>query len=467
MGDKIAVVGENGAGKTTLLRLIAGQEHPDKGSVVCSSKIVKWFVPQEFFAKSGKTVEQYLGISSHKSARSLDELELHQGLIKERVDDLSGGQKRAIELIRAFSRNAHIVILDEPENHLDYFAREWLSRKMQLYQGGIVFVSHDQWLIDSVANRIVEIKDGNIGVFPEGFQAFIEERLHRLETEYKQWGLRQREILRHKAMVAKFKQRTKLTDKFSRTYQSKKKKLERLQEEQTERPRLERPKMKLQTGPVEKKTKKRILSLSNLDLCFNSQCVLKHVNQELLFGDKVCLFGRNGTGKSSLFKIIRGEMHPTTGTVKLGINMRVGYFSQEQTEELDPEQSPLQFIQQSLNETEGRARSILHSFLFSKDSVVRKIQTLSGGQKTRLRFAKLFGLNPELLLLDEPTNHLDLTSWEVLVDAIREFCGTVLLISHDREFIDQTIVKLWVIENKKIRQFLGNLSEYLDSGGVG
>lgn len=462
-GDKIAIVGENGAGKTTLLKILAGQEMPDKGIVSCGSDIIRWYVPQEFYTKPGKTVEQYLNDSPHKATRILSELGLPRSLLRERVENLSGGQKRAIELSRAFSKNTHFIILDEPENHLDYYAREWLANKLLLYQGGILFVSHDQWLIDTVANRIVELEDGKLGFFPEGYQAYLEERLHRLETEYKQWSIRRKEILRHKAMVAEYKQRTKLTDKFSRTYQSKKKKLERLQEEQTEKPRIERPKMKLQTGSVDKKAKKRIISVENLQLCFGNKCILQDVTQDLLFGEKVCLFGRNGTGKSSLFRMIQGEVTPTSGTLKIGENIRVGYFSQEHNEELDMEQTPLQFVQQSLRETEGRARSILHSFLFPKDSVTRKIRTFSGGQKTRLRFTRLFGLNPELLLLDEPTNHLDRTSWEVLVDAIKEFSGTVLFISHDREFIDQTASKLWVVE-KDIQPFFGNLSEYLESG---
>jgi len=246
--------------------------------------------------------------------------------------------------------------------------------------------------------------------------------------------------------------------------------LARLEASHGARPLVERPTIKLSVKGTESKTGKRIVTISDMNLEYVdpaygiSNTLFHEANVELVFGEKICLFGRNGSGKTTLFRMIIGKQQPTSGKVTLGNNLSVGYFSQEHEEYLDYKKTPLEEIMSIIGENEGKARAILGRFLLEGEAVKRRISTLSGGQKTRLRFAKLFTGQYDLLLLDEPTNHLDRGTWEVLVKAVQDFNGTVLLISHDRTFVDETIGKLWVIGEGQITEFLGTLTQYLEEG---
>ena len=462
-GDKIALVGENGAGKTTLLRILTDEDDSTEGNIVVDGYMPRIYMAQEFSGNLEETAASFLGNEKiqRSALRFFKELDIAQKILGMKTGILSGGQKKILQLIKAFASKSPFLFLDEPENHLDYFTREWLIATLKTYRGAVMFVSHDQFVINQVANKIVELEDGKLTTFYGDYQSYLEEKSKQLQGRYQRWRQTEKEIERQRKMVLRMKDHAKINSDVAGIYRSRKKQLEKLIDSQGERPQLERKKIKIKISDVERKTRKRILSLEDLTLKFDDLSLFSHVSLQLLFGEKVCLFGRNGSGKTSLFKMVQGTLQPSAGIIKLGVNMNVGFFSQEYYEELDIQKTPFDEISGIVGD-EQKARATLSRFLIDKVAVDRPIATLSGGQKTRLRFAKLFSKENDFLLLDEPTNHIDTLSWQVLVDALKAFNGTLLLISHDRVFVDEVVEKLWVINNTTIQEFLGNLSEFLD-----
>lgn len=461
--QKVVLVGENGAGKTTLLKLMSGELLPDSGEIFTDLWVDRILVQQEFHDyESAITVRQYLGSLWQKVIRLMAPLNFSQSVFDQDISSLSGGQKRLIELAKAFATSNAFLLLDEPENHLDFIARQWLIDQINVSRGGVVLVSHDQYVIDQVANTIIEIEDGETMVFTGSYQGYLENRERLLKGELRQWKQREDEIAHFKRVVSDLKQWAKRNSDFAKTYQSKVKKLAKLRDEQTDKPQLERRSIKARLNPVERKGGKKILSFHNYGLTIGGRELVREFTQDLWFGEKICLFGLNGCGKTSIFRTIRGDFTPTTGSVRVGPSIRVGFFSQDHAEEIDGKLTPYEEIQRIFGGNEGKIRPLLSRFLFDQISMHQKIETLSGGQKTRLRFAKLFNGDPELLLLDEPTNHLDRMTWDVLCESIKNFNGTVLLVSHDRAFVDQTVSKLWTFEEGLIKEYFGNMSEYIE-----
>ncbi len=463
-GDRVVLVGENGSGKSTLLKIMGGVLESDAGIVTVEQYQQVVYVAQDFSGDLELTGYDFIGSDKilRRALRMLAELGFSEDLLSLETKLLSGGQKKILEIVRGFSSGARFLFLDEPENHLDYFGREWLIGAIEEYRGGVLIVSHDQYLIDSVANKIIELEDGKLTSYPGDYQFYLDQRMRQLEGKYHQWKENQKEIERHKEMVVELRQRVKKIRKLAGTYQNKVRILNKLMKEQIEKPKLERQAMNIRVGNVERKSGKRILWVRDLSLDFDGHLIFRNVDLQLDFGEKVCLFGRNGSGKTSLFKLVQREIVPTKGEVKLGVNLSLGYFAQNHVEDLDVSKTPLEELQALTRESDFSTRSRLGRFLITGTNATKKIQSLSGGQKTRLRFAKLFSRQTDFLMLDEPTNHLDRLSWQVLAQAIKDFQGTVLLISHDRNFIDETMTKLWVVDNMSIREYSGNLSQFID-----
>mgnify|MGYP001572198338 CR=1 FL=1 len=462
--DRVVLVGENGSGKSTLLKIMSEMIEPDNGTVTIEQYQQATYVAQDFSGDPESSGYDFIGSEKvlRRALRMLAELNFSEDLLNLKTKLLSGGQKKILEVVRGFASGARFLLLDEPENHLDYFGREWLIETIQGHRGGVLIVSHDQYLIDAVANKIIELEDGKLLSYPGDYQFYLNQRMRQLEGRYHQWAENQKEIDRHREMVVQLRQKVKKIRKLAGTYQNKVRILDRLMKEQIERPKLERPAISIKVGDVERKSGKRILSVRDLTLDFDGQQIFRNVDLQLNFGEKVCLFGRNGSGKTSLFRLVRGEIIPIKGEVKLGVNLSLGYFAQDHVEDLDLSKTPLDELQATTRESDYNTRVRLSKFLIDSTVATKKIQALSGGQKTRLRFAKLFSRPIDFLMLDEPTNHLDRLSWQVLVQAIKDFQGTVLLISHDRDFIDATVTKLWVIDNPHIREFYGNLSQFIE-----
>ena len=463
-GDRVVLVGENGSGKSTLLRIMSGVIEPDEGTTIVDQYQQVAYVAQDFSGELTSNGHTFLGTDKvlRRALKMLNELNFPVALLELEMKLLSGGQKKILEVVRGFASGARFLFLDEPENHLDYFGREWLIGAIEEYRGGVMIVSHDQYLIDSVANKIVELEDGKLTSYPGDYQFYLDQRMRQLEGRYHQWKENRKEIERHREMVADLRQKVQKIGSLAGTYQNKKRKLEELMRNQIDRPQLERKSIVIKVGDVDRKGGKRIVLIRDLSLEFDNRRIFKGVNLQLMFGEKVCLFGRNGSGKTSLVKLMREELIPTEGEVKLGVNLSISYFAQNHVEDLDLLKTPLDELQAATRESDFQTRVRLSKFLIDSTSATKKIQELSGGQKTRLRFAKLFSHQTDFLVLDEPTNHLDRLSWQVLVQAIKDFQGTVLLISHDRKFIDETVTKLWVIDNASIREFPGNLSQFIE-----
>ena len=463
-GERVVLVGENGSGKSTLLKILSKTIEPDQGTVTVEQYQQSVYVAQDFSGDLESSGYDFIGSEKilRRALRMLSDLDFPEELLNLETKLLSGGQRKILEVVRGFASGAKFVLLDEPENHLDYFGREWLIETIQAHRGGVLIVSHDQYIIDSVANRIVELEDGKLSSYPGNYELYLGLRMRQLEGKVHQWAEHQKEIERHREMVVQLRQKVVKIRKLAGTYQNKMRILERLEKEQIEKPKLERQKMSIKTGDVERKGGKRILSARDLTLNFNGHLIFRNVDLQLNFGEKVCLFGRNGSGKTSLFKLVRGDITPTQGEVKLGVNLSLGYFAQNHMEDLDLSISALDELQAITGESEYNTRVRLSKFLITGTNATKKIQSLSGGQKTRLRFAKLFSKHIDFLMLDEPTNHLDRLSWQVLVQAIKDFQGTVLLVSHDRKFIDETISKLWIIDHSSIKEYVGNLSKFIE-----
>ncbi len=465
-GEKVAFVGENGAGKSTLLRILAGVEDVSDGRVEAPGNMTREYASQDFSADESQTAEAYLKagnkVPMHKVFAYLHELDMPHDLLSRKIEHLSGGQKKIIQIIRTLLSGAQFIFLDEPENHLDYFAREWLADRMEEYHGAIAFVSHDEYVVDRVAQKIVEVEDAKTKEYRGSFAFYLEEKERQKLAAHNEWLQSEKEIKRNQEMVQRMQGYAHHNSGRARMYQERKRKLATMIEEKEEEPELNRKKMKLGGADVERKSTKRIALIENATYSIGGKHLFYQADGSLFFGEKVCLFGRNGSGKTTLFKMLRGELEPQEGKLALGNALATGYFSQDHEDGIDPEKTAMDAILPHVGRNEQKARALLGRFLISEEAAERRVSSLSGGQKTRLRFALLFSSDIEFLLLDEPTNNLDPVSWQVLADAVADFTGTVLLVTHDRAFADMTTDKLWVLENGKIKEFLGNFSEYVE-----
>jgi ATP-binding cassette subfamily F protein 3 len=466
-GEKVALVGENGAGKTTLLRLCAGIEEPTTGIATTDEYTLTCFVPQEFPLKEFEelTARDYIALFGNEPLfrgvnRLLSEFDVDESILNMNLTSLSGGQQKILDLCVNIARRPQYLLIDEPENHLDIFARQILINLIRNFRGCVVFVSHDQELVNLLTNRIVEVENGTLKSYTGSYEFYLEHKSRMEEGKVRTWEAHEKKVSQLDKLIKRMHQWCKLNPDLGAQLSARKTQLKKLQERAPEKPKA-RKQISLRMSDVEQKHSKRMLMSQNLTVRFGENNVLWNVDTYLGFGEKIALVGRNGSGKSTFLKAAIGKVPVTSGEIKLGVNIKVGYFSQEAMGTLDVEQTPLEVVASILKAPEHQLRSLLARYLIGTDGCMRKIKTLSGGEKTRLRFCLLFAANNDLLLLDEPTNHLDPLSWEILAEVLKEYRGTVLLVSHDRMFIDQITDKLWLVENHQITPYFGNLSQYL------
>ncbi len=467
-GTRVALVGENGAGKTTLLRLLSGDIEPTQGKILKDDFTETIHVSQEFpqeYLDLDCTAEDYVseagGSRLRRSVlRILNDFDLDESFLSQRLRNLSGGQKKILNVAVAFARKPNYLFLDEPENHIDIFGRQILIEMMQSFRGCLVFVSHDQDLINAVANQIIEVEDGKLSTYTGTYEFYLSEKQRKEEAKKKAFAHYEREHDRLDKLIKRMREWVKKNPDLGAMLRAKKTQLQRLTTNAPPKPKQSHA-MKLGSKDVEQKRGKMIITAEGLSLGYGTETLIEKTDMYLRFGEKVSFVGRNGTGKSTFIKAVLGKIEPQKGTLRIGNDITIGYFSQDHQEELQMNKSPLDVLGDVLPGQESRLRSILAKFLIDKEICMRPIKTLSGGQKTRLRFCLLFSRQNDLLLLDEPTNHLDPVSWDVLVQAIQDYNGTVLMVSHDRVFIDQVATKLWTIEDKQVNEYLGTLTEYL------
>ncbi|HEX3051789.1 MAG TPA: ABC-F family ATP-binding cassette domain-containing protein [Aggregatilineaceae bacterium] len=513
--DRVGLVGPNGAGKSSLLKAIMGEVIPDSGSIVRMRGVSIGYLPQEVRLTPGRTLwaeavvpppdlaqveaelarieaqladpnvynheaklsnvlarqeralEVYdrLGGASHESnvRETLYKLGFEPGDFDLITDTLSGGQKKLVWLARLVIERPDVLLLDEPDNHLDLAGKRRLETYLRGYAGSVVIVSHDRYLLDEVATEIAELADGKLTLYKGNYTAYTTERELRRLRQQQMYVAQQKEITRIEEMIKRFEHWASIVidERHIRQARSRRKMLDRMEangeiiEKVTER-RL----MELQLNGSRGSTK--ALEINHLSMAFDDEWLLLDLNLLVRHGERVGLVGPNGSGKSVLFRLILGQLEPLEGTIKIGPSTSIGYYSQEH-QRLAPwwDRTPIELVRDLVAKNEGDTVSFLLKFAFTYEQTRQPIRTMSGGERSRLQLACLMLERPNLLLMDEPTNNLDIPSMEVLEQALDDFEGAVLVISHDRYFLDQVVDRVEELHDGSLRTYPGGYTDYL------
>ena len=509
-GDRVGLIGKNGAGKSTMLKLLSRELKPDSGTIAADKDVRIGFLKQDIDFVKGRTIleEAYQAFSEIKTLeQKLDDIhhqietrtdyesESYHNLLDmlsdythrfdliggyqyqgetEKVllglgfqrsdfdkltDSFSGGWRMRIELAKLLLQNNDILLLDEPTNHLDIESIIWLEQFLTTYSGAVVIVSHDKMFLDNVTNRTIEISVGKIYDYPKPYSKFLELRQE----------IREQQLASQKNQEKKIQQTEKLIEKFrakaskASMAQSLIKKLDKI--ERIEVDEEDNAVMNVRF-PVSVTPGKVVLEIDDVSKSYGEKEVLSHVSLLVERGSKIAFVGQNGQGKTTLAKMIIGETD-YQGTIKLGHNVQLGYFAQNQADYLDGELTVLDTMYHAADDTNRmKIRDILGSFLFRGDEVDKKVKVLSGGERNRLALAKMLLSDFNVLVMDEPTNHLDIKSKNVLKKALQQFEGTLIIVSHDRDFLQGLTDKVYEFKNKNIKEYLGDIDFYLEQRAV-
>lgn len=503
--EKAALVGINGAGKSTLFKIIVGEMTADTGEVILSKGKTLGYLAQHQDLTGDLTIyEEVLQAKQdlirmeerlraleeemkHEQGERLEELmntytrfshtfELENGYayrsevvgvlkglgfepeeFEKKVSTLSGGQKTRVALGRLLLTKPDVILLDEPTNHLDMESIAWLEGYLLNYSGAVFIVSHDRYFLDRVVTKIVEIDAGKVTTFEGNYSAYSQKKAMLREAAYHAWMNQQQEIRHQEEVIAKLKSFNR--EKSIRRAESREKMLDKM--EVLEKPSEVRADMRIRLEP-RVTSGNDVLRVSNLSKSFPGQPLFSDLNFEIRRGERVAIIGNNGTGKTTILKILNGVVAPDGGQIELGTKVQIGYYDQEH-QVLHMDKTIFQEISDTypyLTNTE--IRNVLAAFLFTEDDVFQPIHTLSGGERGRISLAKLMLSNANFLILDEPTNHLDIVSKEILEQALRDYTGTVLYVSHDRYFINQTATRILELTNQQLVNYIGNYDYYLE-----
>ncbi|WP_302541555.1 ABC-F family ATP-binding cassette domain-containing protein [uncultured Clostridium sp.] len=506
-GDKVGIIGANGEGKSTLFKIITKELSQDSGEVFIDKNKTLGYLSQNLALNSEKNIyeealsvfDELLNIESKLSSLEIKMSEpydekkasYHEKLIKDyttlqdlyshkggyvykgeisrvlkglgftendfykSINTLSGGQKTRVALCKLLLRKPDIILLDEPTNHLDLEAISWLEDYMKNYKGTVLVISHDRFFLDSVTNNTFEVIGGKVECYNVPYTKFIDLRKKNYETKLKAYNLQQAEIKRQEAIIEKFRSFNR--EKSIRAAESREKVLEKMEKIEAPTHAKEASKIKFEASV---KSGYDVLHIENMAKSYGDKSLFSNLNLDLKRGEKVALIGENGRGKTTLFKIIMDKVEVDKGVKVLGTNVNVGYYDQEQSD-LNLDKTIIDEVWDDFpNLTTSKLRSYLASFLFTGDDVFKVINTLSGGEKCRINLLKLILSKSNLLLLDEPTNHLDIISREALEDAILEYDGTLMVISHDRYFLNKVISRILELKEDGVSEYLGNYSYY-------
>ena len=506
-GDKVGIIGGNGEGKSTLFKIISKEITQDDGEIFIDknknigylSQHVDLNLENTIYCEMNLVFKELLDIENKlhtlelKMAEPYDENNdsYHQKVIKDyttlqdlyshkggytykgeisrvlkglgfleddfnkTIDTLSGGQKTRVSLCKLLLKKPEILLLDEPTNHLDLDAIEWLEDYLKNYKGTVLVISHDRFFLDTVTNNTFEVINGHVNCYNVSYTKFFELRKKNYESQLKAYNLQQAEIKRQEAIIEKFRSFNR--EKSIRAAESREKALEKM--EKIDAPDKDKEASKI-IFEASVKSGYDVLHIENLSKSYGDHTLFSNLNLDLKRGEKVALIGENGRGKTTLLKIILNNIKPDTGKTLLGTNVNVGYYDQEQSD-LNLDKSIIDEVWDEFPTlTTSKLRSVLASFLFTGDDVFKIINTLSGGEKCRINLLKLMLSRANLLLLDEPTNHLDIISREALEDALLTYDGTLLVISHDRYFLNKVINRILELNEDGVKEFLGNYSYY-------
>jgi ATP-binding cassette, subfamily F, member 3 len=470
-GDKIALTGENGSGKSTLLKIVAARLTPEEGHLNTNEWDTVSFVEQEplIDEEGSKGIFDFL-TEKDASMANVQKVAIDLGFVdfekivyqNLEISKLSGGQRKMLALALAISENPDTLVLDEPENHLDIVARRKLAELLVDFKGKLVFVSHDQFMIDAVSNKIAVLEDKSLSLFGDkDFDEVKETKQRGKDNDLQDWKTEKKDIASLKKALVIMQLKARFSTKGQGVYRSRKREVERRLEELGEKPKVDSFQMFFPSGGIERKGKKMIVSVENLMFKFldSDKYILRRVNLKLVFGERVAIMGRNGSGKSTLLKLITGELTPEAGTAVLGNDITVGYFGQ--VEDDFGKMSALQiFEDHSLNTQKSHAACA--NLGLSEIERKAPYSKMSGGQKTRLRLALLAIKNPDFVILDEPTNHLDNQSCEFVMEFLSEYKGTLLVVSHDQTFLSSIgLNKFWVVKNSQATEELAEMEDVI------
>ena len=428
--EKAAIVGINGSGKTTLLRCILGIEEADEGSIAFSKE-----------KKMDYLAQQHADIETEN----------------EDYDILSGGQKTRKRLEEILQEKPDLLILDEPTNHLDIGSIQWLEKVLKRYDGAVLLVSHDRYFLDKIVTKVIDLERGKVRMYQGNYSAYAEKKRQIREAEWKAFQNQQAEIKHQEAVIEKLKQFNR--EKSIKRAESREKMLGKV--ERLEKPEELENEMKLLFSPRES-SGNDVLMAKELGKSYDGRRLFSHGTFSLQRGEHVALIGDNGTGKTTLLKILNGLIQADEGEFRLGSKVKIAYYDQEHAV-LHMEKTLFEEIQDTYPEMNNtKVRNVLAAFLFTGDDVYKRIQDLSGGEQGRVSLAKLMLSDANFLILDEPTNHLDIQGKEVLEEAIRNYEGTVLYVSHDRYFINKTATRIIELFSNRFDNYIGNYDYYIE-----
>lgn len=500
-GDTVGLVGRNGEGKTTLLKLLAGLEKPSKGIISWKKNVRIGYLNQipnyendtsvyqclKSVFQELNTISEQLEAIENKMAEDKEsittlmsrygELQTYyeenggyeidskirkvtyglniDHLLDTEWGNLSGGERTKVGLAQMLIKSTDLLLLDEPTNHLDVKSIEWLTNYIENFEGATVIVSHDRYFLDETANQIMEIDQKMLHVYNGNYSQFVEEREKRLLAEFEAYKTQQKKIKKMKESIKQLRtwasQAKPPNAAMYRRAKSMEKALNRIK--RLEKPTLDSKKMnmKLEEG---KRVSNRVIEMENVAKGYD-YLLFENVNMLIRRGEHVAIIGDNGTGKSTLLKIILGLTSIDEGSIKTANNLKIGYLSQHEFES-DNDDTLLNTIREKVNVTEGEARHILANFMFYGKDVFKKVKDLSGGEKIRLRWAQIVNTDYNLLVLDEPTNHLDIDAKETIEDALLDFEGSIITVSHDRYFLNKLFNTTYLLKNKTLEKFEGN-----------
>ena len=501
-GERVGLLGPNGCGKTTLLRILTGVMDYDEGDVVLAPGKRLGLISQIPVYPAGYTVEDVLATAfeplhhmeeemTQLAARMADGdtdpavmsrydkltaafeaaggydtqtktnkvcngLSIPQAMREQLFDKLSGGEKTRVNLARLILEDTDILLLDEPTNHLDLRATEWLEEYLEKFKGTVLTVSHDRYFLDKVVDRIIEIQEGKAEFYSGNYSFYAVEKERRYEEKLRQYEKEQAKIQQLEKAAEQL--RTWAYSGMDKTFkraQSMEKRIERMRV--TDRPKRER-KMEVRFGEREFRGDE-VLTIKNLKKSFGDRTLFSDVNLEVVGGERIALLGDNGTGKSTLIKILMGEEEPDSGKLRMGPTVKIGYLPQI-IHFSHPERNLVDTMLYDLDCTAQTARNRLAAFKFRGEDVFKPVSALSGGEQSRLRLCMLMDAKINLLILDEPTNHLDIQSREWIEEAVEEYEGNLLFVSHDRYFIERFASRIWLLEDGHITDFKGTYEEF-------
>lgn len=509
-GERAAIIGCNGAGKSTVLKIIMKQENISAGTINIRKNATIGMLRQiyeyeetnpnvytflqrsfehffeletklkkledemsyekddekisELLQKYGNVQQKYIQMGGYDIQEKFNKicsgLQINEKMLNQNYNDLSGGEKTIVNLGALLLKEPSILLLDEPTNHLDMEKLEWLEKFLKEYKGTILMVSHDRYFLDKIATKTILLENGKEKIYLGNYSYFLKEDEKRTLAEFENYKNQQKMIKKMKESIKtlrKFGELAKNEMFFKRAKSIEKKlaKIEQLPQVDLEQKTLLNFKLN-----IDSRSGKDVVIINNLNKNFESKNIFENANLQIHYGEKIALIGKNGTGKSTLLKIIMNEDCEYTGEIKIGQSVNIGYIPQEINFE-DDNQTILNFFEQFDNRNETEIRTSLAKYMFRGNDVFKKVSSLSGGEKVRLILAKLLKQNINFLILDEPTNHIDIETRELLEEAIKEYSGTVLFVSHDRYFINNLAERIVEVKEKRFFSYVGNYDEYL------